>query len=282
MKSHTNGHVNASSPTDRGRPVPGTNAASNSRVDVALPEKLRTPPPNGKPDSHGEGHRGKRPSAPKEAKPQMNNGNTVADGPPEAAPQPAQEKSQRKPKLRWTKQQIRDRLAKNGDILGRFRSIAAADNEIVILRGDEFARLFRLIRTGARKNSAAVASEILDYGISLLSYIALRQGCHLEHVMKANDRHINRGSQTALSPPIVETMLPAFFQTQSQLAELAERRVFIDRQRELTRAKKLDNDRACSQRTSSHVSLLGHLEGTNTFATWQFRRGIYIRATRSR
>ena len=96
---------------------------------------------------------------------------------------------------------------------------------------------------------------LMEYGVGLLSYIALRQGCHLENVMRGADKNIRRGSETAVLPHVIEVLIPQFNLTMKQLAELGVQQAFIERQRELTRAKRLENERTeaiCGAGRRSH------------------------------
>jgi hypothetical protein len=164
-------------------------------------------------------------------------------GPPKQQPKQTAPQEQARPGGRRNRNDIRAELAQKGDLLGLFRSISAADNELIIIRSTEFARLFRVARMRAQRNPLGCVREILSYGVGLLSYIALRQGCHLENVTRRDDGFIKSGSETALRDEVIQNLVPAFNQTINQLAELGVQQAFIERQQELTRAKRLENDR---------------------------------------
>lgn len=132
-----------------------------------------------------------------------------------------------------------------GDILGFMTALAATGADVDYAA--EFQRLLEMIKSRQQRDREGLLSDVLDNSLALVGWCLLRMNQHLVTCMEKSDKadKYHRHSQ----PPtiITETLLPKIVEVSRHLLEIELTRVSLQRQRELVRAKKIENDRSAKR-----------------------------------
>jgi hypothetical protein len=118
---------------------------------------------------------------------------------------------------------------------------ALTSTEAIIDYAAKFKRLLEIINIDLPRDREGVLSDLLDNTMALAGCCLLRMNQHVADSMHKNDQadRFRRHSQ----PPgsVTETLLPKILELTRQLLEIEQTRVSLAHQREVTRAKKIDN-----------------------------------------
>jgi len=107
---------------------------------------------------------------------------------------------------------------------------------------DPLRRLRAMVRDRAQLDATAFADDVLQHGLELVGYLAIRTQILIERAMLQHDRNLRAGY---LHSPLPETvtagLLPRLTQMQRHLAEMLEMQASTQRKLELAAAKRREN-----------------------------------------
>jgi len=107
---------------------------------------------------------------------------------------------------------------------------------------DPLRQLRAMVRDRASQDATAFADEVLNHGLELVAYLAIRTQILIERAMLQHDRNLRAGY---LHSPLPETvtagLLPRLTQMQRHLAEMLEMQASTQRKLELAAAKRREN-----------------------------------------
>lgn len=149
--------------------------------------------------------------------------------------------------------------------------------------GNSLHRLRALVRERAEQDREAFADEVLQHGLELVAYVAIRTQILMERAILEQNRSLRCGQLHSLLPETVTAkLLPQLVQMQRHLGEMLEMRAATLRKRELAVAKRRENRQpapeeppeseahnaaqaeehqpgACRRSAAQHVSLNGSM-----------------------
>jgi len=107
---------------------------------------------------------------------------------------------------------------------------------------DPLRRLRAMVRDRAQLDATAFADDVLQHGLELVGYLAIRTQILLERAMLQHDRNLLSGYlHSPLPETVTERLLPRLTQMQRHLAEMLEMQASTLRKRELAAAKRREN-----------------------------------------
>jgi len=107
---------------------------------------------------------------------------------------------------------------------------------------DPLRQLRALVRDRASQDATAFADDVLQHGLELVGYLAIRTQILMERAMLQHDRNLLSGYlHSPLPETVTERLLPRLTQMQRHLAEMLEMQASTLRKRELAAAKRREN-----------------------------------------
>jgi hypothetical protein len=129
-----------------------------------------------------------------------------------------------------------------GDLWGFVDALIDSGGDVY--PADPLRQLRAMVRDRASQDATAFADEVLNHGLELVAYLAIRTQILIERAMLQHDRNLRAGY---LHSPLPETvtagLLPRLTQIQRHLAEMLEMQASTQRKRELAAAKRRENHR---------------------------------------
>lgn len=134
-----------------------------------------------------------------------------------------------------------EEAAATGDPFALFDEIMAAPfYELEI--SEEFPKLQQLVQQASRNDPLGFAKKMLDRGFSTVSYLALRIEFYITRMLGPTDQAFDRQVKAGLQQDIFHELLPRLMEMNQHLAAMAMARATVERQIELARAKRLENE----------------------------------------
>ena len=136
-----------------------------------------------------------------------------------------------------------------------FEFVKALEEAHGLVRYDaDFKRLFEMIGRRITVDRAGMLDELFDFSATVIGWCLLRMGSFVQESATRRDQTDAHHRNTDLPEAVNETLLPRLLETTRLLAEIEQIRVTLERQRELTRARKVETDRLVRQQAGQEMA----------------------------
>ncbi len=149
------------------------------------------------------------------------------------------------PKNAWTKLNEAEEQA---DPFGYLAALLSDDG--LGRYSDRFQQLQHMIAERIASDREGFLDQLLDQVTGTISYCIVRMGAALTESISRHDGADAHRRRSPLPPDVADTLMPRLQETVGQLLELEQVRATLARQRELARAKRLENDRVTRRRST--------------------------------
>lgn len=134
-----------------------------------------------------------------------------------------------------------DNAEQQGDLIGFVRTLD--ENPSTLKYSLAQKRLLGMIEKRLKTDRAGLLADLLDNSLSITGWCLLRMNQLVIACLEQQDsdmRHTGRGQPSNV---VLDVLLPKILDLSRQILDIEQTRVGLERQRELARAKKLENDR---------------------------------------
>jgi hypothetical protein len=134
-----------------------------------------------------------------------------------------------------------DEAEQQGDLIGFVRTLD--ENPIALNYSKTQKRLFGMIEKRLKTDRAGLLADLLDNSLGITGWCLLRMNQLVIACLEQQDQAIGHQSKGQPSNTVLDVLLPKILELNRQILDIEQTRVGLERQRELARAKKLENDR---------------------------------------
>jgi hypothetical protein len=118
---------------------------------------------------------------------------------------------------------------------------------------ENYRRLNRLIR---QRDSKSFLYEMLNRAMSTFNACLVRMDAHVNSAIAGGDERHGHRPGSPLDKQITDELLPCYFEVLRNQLELAEIRLHLERQQELSENKRLENERARDRKGSTRAKAI--------------------------